>query len=201
MSDDNIGRSRGWIDEAIDRTVRALTGREAPRDLRTRVLARLSEARASSAQRPAPGARSLWTLQRLAWACVALPAVVVVVLWASRWRERPAPPSTPPAIAEREPAPAVSPPPAPGTTAAAEARIAPSPVETMAQPRVAGRVPEVVTAAFVERAERPPFIDPLPAPDRIAIAPLESERVTPAPVEIEPLKVDPALIEPLQAQR
>ncbi len=208
MSERAQDASRWRLDAAIDRTVHELTSREAPRDVRARVLARLAarptliaQRLVSSAHHPAPIARPLWKPQRLAWAGAALALGVTLVLVASRWRERLAPDSAPVTTADRATAPA--PPPASATTQPGD--VAAAPPETAAAPsapaRHGARSPAVIAAGLLEYAGRPPFIDPLPVPEPIAIAALETERVIPKRVDIAPLRFDAVQIEPIQVQR
>ena len=209
MSDQDRNDSRGRLDVTIDRTVHELMNREAPHDLRARVLARLAERPTPSAQRPAfrpqppaPRTGSRWTRPRLAWAGAALALVAAVVLVAPRWRERLVPDPAPVSTADRATAPAM-PPPAPGTTP--PGGVAAAAPETAAAPstpaRDEARSPAIIAAGLLEYAERPPFIDPLPAPEPITIAALEIERVTPVRVDIAPLRFDTVQIEPLQDVR
>lgn len=208
MSERDRDASPGRLDAAIDRAVHELTNREAPRDLRARVLARLAERPTPSAQRPAvspqppaPGIGLLWTRPRLAWTGVALALVAAAVLVAPRWRERLIPDSPPVSTADRATLPAMAQP-ASGTTQPRDVAAAVPETAALSIPaRRGARSPALIAAGLLEYSERPPFIDPLPAPEPIAIAALETERVIPERVDIAPLRFDTVRIEPIQVQR
>ena len=54
---------------------------------------------------------------------------------------------------------------------------------------------------MVEGSEDSVVIDPLPVPESITIAPLESGRVRPLHIDIAPLEFEVVQIEPLQVPR
>jgi hypothetical protein len=194
------------LDEAIERTARAIMRQDAPATLRARVLARLSAAASLRSQRVEAGVSRPSvrlkaghtpvvhrTSQRVAWAGAMLAFVIAAAFVASRWWTNPAvlPSQTAADVTAARPAPPSAEPTPPPI--AASAAMSDRPVV-----RVAAAADEAVELAM---PERPPFVDPLPPPDPIAIAPLETERVTPDVVEIEPLTLDVMTIEPIHIQR
>ena len=195
MTDARTPQQRGGLDEAIDRTVRALMDRRAPETLRARVMAQLSE-------RPTARAWPRWTPQRLAWAGAAVAIIVAVVLVAPRWRARPDVPASRTTTADLTPARPAAPS-VPSASAVAPtsvvAQATPAGPEAVRSPRAAR--PAGADTSLAWRAERPPFIDPLPAPEPIAIGALETERIAAEGVDIEPLTLDALRIEPIHVQR
>lgn len=192
MTEQDRNESRGRLDEAVDRTVHELMNREAPGDLRARVLTRLAERPTSSAERRTPNAGWLRTPQRLAWTGAALAVIVAVALMVPRWRER----SESSVVGTRAtPLPPAS---GEGTPALVTAQSPTQPGEPAPFRRTT--LQRAAAAAWSE-PDRAPFIDPLPAPEPIAIAALETEHVTPERIDIAPLRFDTVQIEPIQVQR
>jgi len=189
---------------------------DAPDALRARVLARLSspsgagrrrlrssifgEPAVAPAEAGAPSAGSIWT-PRLAWTAAAVAVVAAVVLVAPRWWARPDVPASRTTAADLEPV-------MPAPSVPSGSAVAPTAVVAQAAPAGAekGRPVRAARAAGADTsvargAEWPPFIDPLPAPDPIAIGALETERIAEEGVTIEPLTLDALRIEPIHVQR
>lgn len=197
MTDERLGPPRGRLDDAIDRTVHAMVHRDAPSAIRGRVVAQLAE------RPPAePAALRAWPEpRRLAWAAASVALIAGVALMAPRWREQsevPAP-QTAADLTSKSPAPPSD---AAGTALVPAARVAGSgPAGAVAVRSLGPARGASATASLAERVVRPPFIDPLSAPDPIVIAALETERVTAEGVDIQPMSFEPLRIEPIHEQR
>lgn len=153
------------LDEDIDRVVREMMDVDAPREFRGRVLTRLDD-------RPRTVRR--W----FAPAAAAAMALILVAVLLPRHRE-PAPslPARAATVRSAEP-------PAPSLPAQVVPETASAPVRA-SQPRRRAAAP-VVHAAIAEPPEGTVVIDALPAPDPIAVEPIE-----PAPVMIRALETPP----------
>lgn len=185
------------MDEAIDRTLKALMRRDAPMSIRRRVLAQLAER-----QPVGSGAPKAWLRRRrLAWSVAAvafvLGSALVATLWWDRFTESPIR-TTLESTPKRETPPPVAPDstrmPTVGTAGSARAGVAGR--------RSLGRTGNAAASAwFAEDTEGSPLIDPLATPDPIAIFVLETEAMTTEGVDVAPIVLEPLHIEPIQGQR
>lgn len=166
-----------------------MTAREAPADLRARVVARIEES---------AGERAGWSPARLGWVGAAL-ALVAVAYFA--WPPRPAPIAEPDAVVAgvRPPAP-----PARATrTAPADAAQSEVPVRE--------RAPDVIEAeavALAKRLERAVAVASVvePEPYEFRAPRLVARLDDPEPIEIEPVPAEPfgftrIAVEPLAFER